>query len=100
MHSNRRERGTTMRRYLSLTTIITLLFSLFATSAPAAERIALFVSSDEGPYKEAVGGFHESMAKQGLKPAYELLNLGGDASRAAAAVQKLKMGKFDLIFAL
>lgn len=90
----------TMRNAIALILIILALAVLCPGGAHAAERIALLISSDDAPYKEAVAGFNEYMGKQGLQPSYELINLGGDASKAGAAIQKIRLGGFYLIFAL
>jgi len=84
----------------AVTMIVAALAVLWSGPARAAERIAVIVSSDDAPYKEAVGGFHEHLAKQGLQPTYEFLNLGSDPSRARATMQKVKQGGYTLIFTL
>ena len=88
-----------MRNAIVLTLILLALVVL-CPGAAHAERIALLISSDDAPYKEAVAGFNEYVGKQGLQPSYELINLGGDASKTGEAIQKIKLGRFDLIFAL
>jgi putative ABC transport system substrate-binding protein len=89
-----------MRTITALTLILLICAALFDGAAHAADRIALLISSDEAPYKEAVAGFNEYLTKQGMQPTYELINLGGDASKAGAAIQKIRMGGFNLVFAL
>jgi putative ABC transport system substrate-binding protein len=89
-----------MRNAVSLTLILLAVVVLCSGTAHAAERIVLLISSDDAPYKEAVAGFNEYLSKQGLQPTYELISLGGDASKAGASIQKIKLGRFDLIFAL
>ena len=81
-------------------TAVLALALLCAVPAAAAERIALLISADDAPYKEAVAGFHEYLSKQGFQPVYELFSLGGDPSRAAAAIQKIKQSGFNLILSL
>lgn len=89
-----------MRKAIALILVPMALIVLCSGQAFAAERIALLISSDDAPYKEAVAGFNEYLGKQGLQPSYELISLGGDASKAGAAIQKIKLGRFNLIFAL
>jgi putative ABC transport system substrate-binding protein len=89
-----------MRNAAALTFILLALAFLCPVAGHAAERVALLISADDAPYREAVGGFNEYASKQGLQPSYELINLGGDPSRAGAAIQKIKQGRYDLIFAL
>jgi len=89
-----------MRTAISLTLIMLALIALCSGLAHSAERIALLISSDDAPYKEAVAGFNEYLGKQGLQPSYELINLGGDTARASAAIQKIKLGGYSLVLAL
>jgi len=89
-----------MRTIIALTLILLTCAALFVGAAHAADRIALLISSDDAPYKEAVAGFNEYLTRQGMQPAYELINLGNDASKSGAAIQKIKMGGFSLIFAV
>ena len=89
-----------MRTITALTLILLICAALCTGAVHAADRIALLISSDDAPYKEAVAGFNEYLNKQGMQPAYELINLGGDASKAGAAIQKIRLGGFNLIFAL
>jgi len=90
----------TMRTITALTLILLTCAALCTGAVHAADRIALLISSDDAPYKEAVAGFNEYLNKQGMQPAYELISLGGDASKAGAAIQKIRLGGFNLIFAL
>lgn len=81
--------------------IILLAFAVQgAGSAAAADRIALLISSDDAPYKEAVAGFHESLARQAMQPTYQLYSLGGDPSRASGAIQNIKQSAPGLVLAL
>jgi len=89
-----------MRHIIVLTLILLALAGLYPGSAHAADRIALLISSDDAPYKEAVAGFNEYLNKQGMQPTYELINLAGDAAKAGAAIQKIRLGGFSLVFAL
>ena len=89
-----------MRTAIALTLIMLALIALCSGLAHSAERIALLISSDDAPYKEAVAGFNEYLGKQGLQPSYELINLGGDTARASAAIQKIKLGGYSLVLAL
>ncbi|NTW65611.1 MAG: hypothetical protein HGB21_04750 [Nitrospirae bacterium] len=89
----------TMRNAIVLTLLL-LALAVLCPGAAHAERIALLISSDDAPYKEAVAGFNEYVSKQGLQISYELIGLGGDPSRAGGAIQKIKSGRFDLILAL
>jgi putative ABC transport system substrate-binding protein len=73
---------------------------LVALPAAANEKIAILVSSDEEAFREAVAGFSEALGKQGVRASYELLDLGGDASRAGAALRKIREGGFRLVFAI
>ena len=89
-----------MRNAIALTLIMLALIALCSGLAHSAERIALLISSDDAPYKEAVAGFNEYLGKQGLQPSSELINLGGDTARASAAIQKIKLGGYSLVLAL
>jgi len=100
MRSDRPDSVGTKRGIMARTIAIFAMALLCAGPAAAAERIALLVSADDAPYKEAVAGFHEYLARSGLQPTYELFSLGGDATRAGAAIQKIKQNGFNLVFSL
>ena len=89
-----------MRNAIALTLILLALVVPCSGQAQTAERIALLISSDDAPYKEAVAGFNEYLGRQGLQPSYELICLGGDAGKTGAAIQKIRSGGFSLIFTL
>lgn len=73
---------------------------LFAagTGSAADTKIAVLVSSDDAPFKEAVAGFSDELVRLGLHPAYELINLGGDARNTGPAVQRIRAGGARLVF--
>ena len=89
-----------MRTFIVLTAVIAVLAVLGTAPAAAGEKIAILVSSDEAAFKEAVAGFSEALRKQGMQASYELLDLGGDASRAGTAIRKIQDGGFRLVFAV
>jgi len=89
-----------MRTLVVLTAILLALALAAASPSAAGERIAILVSSDDAAFREAVAGFSEALAKQGVQASYELMDLGGDASRAGAALGKIKAGGFRLVFAV
>lgn len=85
------------------TTVILLLLALglFAPGALSGAdggRIAVLVSSNEAPFKEAVSGFEAYLAKQGYTSGYDVFRLDGDAAKAGPAVQRIKASGSHLVF--
>ena len=89
-----------MRRFYLVAVTIFLMLSVTAVPAWAGEKIALLISLDDGPFKEMVGAFTEYLGKQGAQPSYELFSLEGNPSKAGAAIQKIKVSGFTLIYTL
>jgi putative ABC transport system substrate-binding protein len=81
-----------------LLVLTALLFSCGA--AMAGEKIALLISSNDAPYKAAVSGFSNYLAKQGVQAGYEVFTLDGDAAKAGPAIQKIRASGCRLIYSL
>jgi putative tryptophan/tyrosine transport system substrate-binding protein len=81
-----------------LLVVTALLFS--GGAAMAGEKIALLISSNDAPYKAAVSGFSNYLAKQGIQAGYEVFTLDGDAAKAGPAIQKIRASGCRLIFSL
>ncbi|MEK6815119.1 MAG: ABC transporter substrate-binding protein [Nitrospirota bacterium] len=73
-----------------------------AEAAPLARsaRIAVVVSHDDAPYKEALAGFQKSVERSGVKAGYHLHFLQGDAGRARAALERVRQQGADVVFAI
>jgi putative ABC transport system substrate-binding protein len=102
MHFNHQDGFMTLLRKI-LTTIPTallLLLGICAVDATAGDKIAVLVSSSEAPFEETLAGFQAFLAKQGVKPEYEVFRLAGDPSKAEQALQKIKKNGFRVLFAL
>jgi putative ABC transport system substrate-binding protein len=84
--------------FIAAAVFAALLFS--GGTVMAVEKIALLISSNDAPYKAAVSGFNNYLAKQGVQAGYEVYSLDGDAAKAGPAVEKIKMSGSRLIFAL
>jgi putative ABC transport system substrate-binding protein len=63
-------------------------------------RIAVVVSHDDAPYKEALAGFQKSVERSGVKAGYHLHFLQGDAGRARAALERVRQQGADVVFAI
>lgn len=63
-------------------------------------RIAVVVSHDDAPYKEALAGFQNSVERSGVKAGYQLHFLQGDAGRARAALERVRQQGADVVFAI
>jgi len=85
-----------------IATILLAVAAALSSAHPAGanERIAVLVSMDARPFQDAVAGFQEHLAKQGVRADYEQFSLRGDSANAAAAMHKIKQGRFDLIYTL
>ena len=92
--------GATIMRFAFYVAAAFILSLTLCPRSFAGEKIALLISSDEGPYKETVAGFTEYLSKQSVQPTYELFILEGSPAKAAAAVQKIKINGCNLIFSL
>jgi putative ABC transport system substrate-binding protein len=78
---------------------IVLLFLLLPAASRAADgKIAVLISANDAPFKEAVTGFNDFLARHGHKTAYEVFQLDNDAGKAGPAVQKIKSGGARLVF--
>ena len=77
-----------------------ILFLALGRTARTEVRIVLIVSSSEAPFKEAITGFREHLARQGVQAGYEVFNLDGDAAKAGPAIQKIKAGGARLVVTL
>ncbi len=89
-----------IRTFVTLTLTLCMALALPAGNAVAAERIAVLLSMDEGPFSEALAGFRDVLGKQGPQPGYDVFNLEGDASKARPVIRKIKDGGFTLILTL
>lgn len=86
-----------------ITAIILLLLCVFLLNqgvAAAGEKIALFISLEEAPFKQTVAGFNEYLSRQGIQPGYEMYSLEGDASKVGPAIQKIKKSGAKIVFCL
>ena len=82
-------------------TVLAAMFLLAGGRAAwTGERIVLFVSSNEAPFQEAVNGFREYLAGQGVQAGYEVFNLDGDAAKTGPAIEKIKAGGTKLVMTL
>jgi putative ABC transport system substrate-binding protein len=79
---------------------VVLFFSLLAASAPAAEKIAVLVSSKDAPFEEALKGFQGFLDKAAVQADYEVHRLDGSAARAGQAVQAVKKSGVKLVLTL
>lgn len=77
-----------------------LLFSSLATSAPAAEKIAVLVSSKDAPFEEALKGFQGYLDKAAVQADYEVHKLDGSVAKAGQAVQAVKKDGVKLVLTL
>ncbi len=84
----------------SLTIVCTAFCPLLAGHAAAGAKIAVLVSSSEAPFDEALAGFQEYLSKQGLNPDYDIYRLGGNASQAEQAIQKIRKNGARVLFTL
>lgn len=89
-----------VRTFITAAFAALIVLCVSPAEAASGRRIALFISMEEGPFKEAVAGFRDYLDNQGMKPDYELFSLEGNSAKAGPAVQKIKQGGFDLIFTL
>jgi ABC-type uncharacterized transport system substrate-binding protein len=63
-------------------------------------RILALVSQGAKPYQDALAGFREQLAKLGIPSEVDAVQLEGDGSKAASAVEKAKQEGVDLVLAL
>lgn len=78
--------------------IILLLLLVPVTGRAADEKIAVLISANDAPFREAVTGFNDFLARQGYKAGYEVFPLDGDAGKAGQAIQKIRAGGARLVF--
>lgn len=73
-----------------------------AEAAPSARsaRIAVVVSHDDAPYREALAGFQKSVERSGVKAGYQVHFLQGDAARAHAALKQTRQQGADVVFTI
>ncbi len=73
-----------------------------AEGAPAVRnaRIAVIVSHDDAPYKDALAGFQKSVERSGVKSSFQVHSLQGDAGRARAALEEVRQRGADVVFAI
>jgi len=64
----------------------------------ADEKIAVLVSANDQPFKDAVAGFNDFLTRQGRTAAYEVIRLDGDAAKTDQAVQRIKSSGARLVF--
>lgn len=84
----------------SLGMIVAAAFCFSGQAAEARERIAVLVSAQDPPFQEALAGFQQALAKQGLEADYDVYRLAGDASQAEQAAKKVKQRGARLVFTL
>jgi putative ABC transport system substrate-binding protein len=89
-----------IRAFVVLTLTLCMALALPGGNAVAADRIAVLLSMDEGPFSEALAGFRDHLGKQDPQPGYDVFNLEGSAAKAGPAVRKIKEGGFTLILTL
>jgi putative ABC transport system substrate-binding protein len=80
--------------------IVLLVSFLFASHAEAGERVAVLVSSSASPFEETLAGFQAYLAKQGMKPDYQVYHLDGSAKQTEQALQMIKKSGSRVIFTL
>ncbi len=73
-----------------------------AEGAPAerSARVAVIVSYDEAPYKEALAGFRKALEKGGVAASYRVHSLQGDPTRAEVSLKETREQGADLVFAI
>lgn len=69
-----------------------------ATARAGSSRIAVLISSDEAPFTEAVAGFRDYLARQGVEADYAIERLDGDAAKTGSAVRRIRAGGASLVF--
>jgi len=77
-----------------------LLVSSLGSSAGAAEKIAVLVSSKDAPFEEALKGFQGFLDKAAVQAEYEVHKLDGSAAKAGPAVQAVKKSGARLVLTL
>jgi len=85
-----------------LSALVTLLVAGGAGGAPLKGeiRIAVIVSQDAAPYQEALEGFKAFLESQGASPQWDVQELHGDGTLAAAALQRARQDRAALVLAL
>jgi putative ABC transport system substrate-binding protein len=58
------------------------------------------VSQSARPYQDALTGFKDQLSKNGISSELEVVQLEGEISKAAGAVEKVRSGGVDLVLAL
>jgi putative ABC transport system substrate-binding protein len=76
-----------------------LVFSL-GSSAGAAEKIAVLVSTKDAPFEDALKGFQGFLDKAAVQAEYEVHKLDGSAAKAGQAVQAVKKSGARLVLTL
>lgn len=77
-----------------------IIFSSLITSAGAAEKIAVLVSSKDAPFEEALKGFQGHLDKASVQADYEVHRLDGSVAKAGQAVQAVKKSGAKLVLTL
>ena len=77
-----------------------IIFSSLVTSAGAAEKIAVLVSSKDAPFEEALKGFQGLLEKAAVQADYEVHKLDSSAAKAGQAVQAVKKSGARLVLTL
>ena len=85
-----------------LSTAAAALFLVFSlcSSAGAAEKIAVLVSTKDAPFEEALKGFQGFLDKAAVQAEYEVHKLEGSAAKAGQAVQAVKKSGARLVLTL
>jgi putative ABC transport system substrate-binding protein len=90
----------TIRTIISTSAAAAFLLSSLVTSALAAEKIAVLVSSKDAPFEEALKGFQGLLDKAAVQADYEVHRLDGSVAKAGQAVQAVKKGGVKLVLTL
>ncbi|HSQ78316.1 MAG TPA: ABC transporter substrate-binding protein [Nitrospirota bacterium] len=77
-----------------------LIFFSLVTSALAADKIAVLVSSKDVPFEEALKGFQGYLDKAAVQAEYEVHKLDGSAAKAGQAAQAVKKSGARLVLTL
>jgi len=97
----RRSNAITLLKRISLPLVAALGSLLLAGSiAPAGERIAVFLSSQEAPFLGALEGVRGYLQKQGADVVYDVHRLEDDAVAADEAVRKAREGGATLVLTI
>ena len=77
-----------------------IIFSSLVTSALAADKIVVLVSSKDAPFEEALKGFQGQLDRAAVQADYEVHKLDGSVAKAGQAVQAVKTSGARLVLTL